>query len=50
MLWCFLKDRLHKINITVFFYLVPDFLSKAGISDITYLNFTIEFNTVTLNV
>lgn len=48
MLWWFLKDKLHKTNITVFFYLVPDFLNKAGISDITYLNFIIEFNTVHL--
>lgn len=50
MLQWFLKGRLHKINVTTFFDLVPDFLNEGDISDLIYLDFITEFNIVTRNI
>lgn len=49
MLQWFLKGRSHKINVTTFFDLVPDFLNEGDISDLIYLDFITEFNIVTRN-
>lgn len=49
MLQWFLKDKLHKINITAFFDLVPVLLNKDDVSDLIYWNFIIAFDVVSPN-